>query len=87
MQLPYDAARYGAADALLCAYCAQDMPEFPTEYNGATRAYGVNYPAALITVFGGSTPTGKLPVDVPKLSENTEYTNDILYPIGYGLSY
>lgn len=87
MQLPYDAARYSAADALLCAYCAQDMPQIPTEYNGETRAYGVNYPAALITVFGGSTPTGKLPVDIPKLDENTQYTDEILYPTGYGLSY
>ena len=87
MQLPYDAARYGGADALLCAYCAQDMPEIPTEYNGETKAYGVNYPVALITVFGGSEPTGKLPVDIPKLDENTQYTDEILYPIGYGLSY
>ena len=87
MQLPYDVARYGNADVLLCAYCAQDMPEIPTDYSGETRAYGVNYPAALITVFGGSTPTGKLPVDIPKLDENTQYTNEILYPIGYGLSF
>ena len=87
MQLPYDAARYGAADALLCAYCAQDMPEIPTDYSGETQAYGVNYPAALMIVFGGGTPTGKLPVDIPKLDENTRYTDEILYPIGYGSSY
>ncbi len=87
MQLPYDAARYTAADALLCVYCAQDMPEIPTEYNGETKAYGVNYPAALMTVFGGNKPTGKLPVDVPELDENTKYTDEILYPIGYGLTY
>jgi len=87
MQLPYDAARYTAADALLCAYCAQDMPVIPTEYNGETQAYGVNYPAALITVFGGNVPTGKLPVDVPKLDSNTMYTDEILYPFGYGLTY
>lgn len=87
MQLPYDAARYGAADALICAYCAQDMPEIPTDHSGETRAYGVNYPAALITVFGGSTPAGKLPVDIPKLDENTQYTDEILYPAGHGMTY
>ena len=87
MNFPYDAARYTDADAVLCAYCGWDMPEIPTAYNGETKTYGVNYPAALITVFGGSKPEGKLPVDIPKLSENTEFTDEILYPIGYGLSY
>lgn len=87
MHLPYDAARYTEADALLCAYCGQDMPELPTEYNGETITYGVNYPAALITVFGGNEPTGRLPVDIPALDENTDYTDEILYPIGFGLTY
>ncbi len=87
MQLPYDAARYTDADAILCAYCAMDMPEVPTDYSGGTKAYGVNYPAALLTVFGGSSPTGKLPVDIPALDENTNFTDTILYPFGYGLCY
>ncbi len=87
MQLPYDAARYTDADALLCAYCAMEMPVIPTEYNGETLTYGVNYPAALITVFGGNAPTGKLPADIPELDENTGFTDKILYPLGYGLSY
>ena len=50
-------------------------------------AYGVNYPAALITIFGGSSPTGKLPVDVYSLDADYKYTDEILYPFGYGLSY
>ncbi|MBR5088934.1 MAG: beta-hexosaminidase [Ruminiclostridium sp.] len=87
MQLPYDAARYTKADAILCAYCGDDMPVIPTEYDGETATYGVNYPAALITVFGGNSPTGKLPVDIPALDENTMYTDTILYPIGYGETY
>ena len=81
MHLPYD------ADALLCAYCGQDMPVIPTEYNGDTQTYGVNYPAALITVFGGSTPTGKLPVDLPEYVEGVGYTDEIVFPIGYGLTF
>lgn len=87
MHLPYDAVRYTDADALLCAYCGQDMPVIPTEYNGDTQTYGVNYPAALITVFGGSTPTGKLPVDLPEYIEGAGYTDEIVFPIGYGLTF
>ena len=82
MNLPYDIARYTEADAILCAYCSVGMPVLPEEYNGEMKAYGVNYPAAIITVFGGSTPTGRLPVDVPVLDSSTEYTDEILYPIG-----
>ncbi|MBQ9383160.1 MAG: beta-hexosaminidase [Ruminiclostridium sp.] len=87
MQMPYDAVRYSAADAVLCAYCANDMPAVPTEYNGETTTYGVNYPAALITVFGGSAPTGKLPVDLPGYTEGVGYTDEIVYPVGHGLTY
>lgn len=87
MNFPYDTARYTEADALLCGYCGNEMPVLPTEYDGNTVTYGPNYPAALITVLGGNVPTGKLPVDVPALDENTRYTDEILYPIGYGLTY
>ncbi len=83
MHMPYDAVRYSDADAVLCAYCGNDMPVIPTEYNGETKTYGVNYPAALITVFGGSTPTGKLPVDLPAYIEGKGYTDEIVYPSGY----
>ena len=87
MHMPYDAVRYSEADAILCAYCGQEMPSVPTEYNGDTTAYGVNYPAALITVFGGSTPTGTLPVDLPAYIEGKGYTDEVVYPLGYGLNY
>ena len=87
MHMPYDAVRYTDADALLCAYCGQDMPVLPTEYNGETQTYGVNYPAVLITVFGGSTPAGKLPTPLPAYTEGVGYSDEIVYPIGYGLTY
>ncbi len=87
MHMPYDAARYSAADAVLCAYCGQDMPVIPTSYNGETKAYGVNYPAALITVFGGSSPTGTLPVELPEYIDGAGYTGTIIYPAGHGLNY
>ncbi len=82
MNLPYDIARYTEADAILCAYCSAGMPLLPGEYNGEMKAYGVNYPAAVITVFGGSIPEGRLPVDVPVLDNRSDYTDEILYPIG-----
>ncbi|SDB19097.1 beta-N-acetylhexosaminidase [Ruminococcaceae bacterium FB2012] len=84
--IPYDAARFTDADAILAAYNADGMPQLPVD-GEENPAYGVNYPAALITVFGGNSPTGKLPVDVYALDENTQYTDEILFPFGYGLNY
>ncbi|MBP3854221.1 MAG: glycoside hydrolase family 3 C-terminal domain-containing protein [Ruminiclostridium sp.] len=85
--MPYDAVRYTEADAMLCAYCGMEMTEVPAEYNGYVKAYGVNYPAALITVFGGSSPKGKLPVDLYAYTEGAGYSDEIVYPIGFGLGY
>ena len=73
MSLPYDAARYNDADAILAAYSNKKMPVIPELFNGELRAYGPNYPAAIMTVFGENSPTGKLPVDV--------------YTLGFGLTY
>ena len=84
--MPYDVARFTEADAILAAYCANGMEELPVD-GKENIAYGVNYPAALITIFGGSEPAGKLPVDVYSLDENTQYTAEVLYELGYGLSY
>ena len=84
--IPYDVARFTKADAILAAYCANGMDVIPVD-GKENPAYGVNYPAALITIFGGSLPTGKLPVDVYSLDADYKYTDEILYPFGYGLSY
>ncbi len=87
MSLPYDTARFGAADAILAAYSNKKMPVIPTSYNGELTAYGPNYPAAVMTVFGESAPTGKLPVEVYTVDSSYHYTNVVLYPLGYGLTY
>ena len=84
--MPYDVARFTEADAILAAYCATGMDELPVD-GQENVAYGVNYPAALITIFGGNDPVGKLPIDVYSIDENTQYTDEILYELGYGLSY
>lgn len=87
MSLPYDTARYTKADAILAAYSNKKMPVIPTEYNGELTAYGPNYPAAIMTVFGENTPTGKLPVDVYTVDENYKFTDQVLFPLGFGLTY
>ena len=86
MSLPYDTARFGAADAILAAYSNKKMPVIPTSYNGELTAFGPNYPAAVMTVFGESAPTGKLPVEVYTVDSSYHYTNVVLYPLGYGLT-
>ena len=84
--IPYDVARFQKADAVLAAYSANGMDKLPVD-GEETPAYGENYPAAIITALGGNSPTGKLPVDIYALDENSHYTDEILYPFGYGLSF
>ena len=87
MLLPYDVARYNEADAILASYSRLNVDSVPTELNGEANSYSPNTVSALLTVFGGNTPTGKLPVDVYTVDENYKFTDEILYPIGYGLTY
>ncbi len=84
--IPYDIARFPDVDAIVAVYNASGMSEIPV-YDHETLGYGVNYPAGLITILGGNSPTGKLPVDVYAFDDNYHYTDEILYPIGYGLTY
>ena len=84
--IPYDISRFTKADAIVASYCANGMSSLPVSGKENT-AYGENYPAALITIFGGNKPTGKLPVDVYSINANAQFTNNILYSRGYGLTY
>lgn len=148
--LPYDAAIYQEADAILLTYGYQKMPEIPeglytatpdtegvsssltanseagsatpdfetgSNAGGATTisntgstatafgtdmeagessirgetgwkkvpGYGVNLPSAICAAFGEYTPSGILPVDIPAVDNNYEFTEKILYPEGYGI--
>ena len=85
--LPYDLAAYTSADALIAAYSSKKMPVIPEEYNGELSAYGPNYPAAVMMIFGGSEPTGKLPVDIYKIDDEYKFTDEVLFPLGFGISY
>ena len=87
MKLPYDVTRYSQADAILAAYNNNEMPALPGEYNGEMVSYGVNYPVAIMTLFGENNPTGKLPVDVYGVDASYHFTDEIVYPLGYGLTY
>lgn len=86
IQLPYDLARYQKADALLSVYCAEGMDELPKEYNGEQLTYGLNLSAAVYDIFGGNEFNGKLPVDILKLDDELNYTDEILYPRGFSLA-
>jgi len=85
-QLPYDAAHYTAADAIVVAYGARGMNEDPREKENGVSQYGPNIPAALYQLLSGADMTGKLPVSIPKLDGNGQFTDETLYPNGYSVS-
>ncbi len=91
--LPYDAAIYQDADAILLAYLGSALGTDPTERekDTAKNAINSNIIAAIDTAFGASSPAGILPVNIPKVEENAdgslEYAADYLYERGHSLSY
>ncbi len=81
---PYDLGRYKDADAMVLAYGAKGMD--PTEPGQEpSKTFGPNIPTSLDIIFGKVASSGKLPVDVPKLSEDFKYTDETAYEFGYGL--
>ena len=62
------------------------MNEDPRDTKGSVSQYGPNVPAAIYTVLSGLPAEGRLPIDLPALDENGQFTKDILYPHGFGLS-
>lgn len=81
-QLPYDAARFPEADAVLLTYGSSVMRKLPTE-TGEGSAWAPNLPAALCACFGVGGAEGRLPVDIPTLDENYGITDTELYARGY----
>ena len=81
---PYDLDRYKNSDAHVLAYGSKGMD--PTEKGkDPVKTFGPNIPFSLDIIFGKVASTGKLPVDVPGLTDNYEYDNEIAYKLGYGL--
>ncbi|WP_394011635.1 glycoside hydrolase family 3 protein [Anaerococcus cruorum] len=81
---PYDLDRYKNSDAHVLAYGSKGMD--PTEKGkDPAKTFGPNIPYSLDIIFGKVASTGKLPVDVPGLTEDFEYNDEIAYKLGYGL--
>lgn len=86
--LPYDAARYQAADAIALAWSARGMSEDPRSKENGVAQYGPNMPAALYLLLSpDETPSGTLPVDLPALDEAYGFSDSVLYARGSGLRY
>ena len=75
-QLPYDAARFTEADAILLAYCSSVMRAILPE-SGEGSAYSPNLAAAIVSCFGEEEVKGNLPVSLPALDENYKLTDQI----------
>lgn len=78
-QLPYDAACYPEADALLLSYGSSAMRSAPGATEGAGSAWAPNLPAAICAASGAANPGGTLPVNLPALDDDYHLTEDILY--------
>lgn len=68
-QLPYDAACYPDADAILLTYGSSVIRAIPNA-SGAGSAWAPNLPAAICAAFGAAEPSGALPVSLPALDED-----------------
>ena len=88
--LPYDAARYQDADAIVLSYLAAGLTD-PTDATGSLVAYNANVVAAIEAIFDNMPPAGTLPVNVPAVVEQADGTvsptSDMLYERGFGMTY
>ena len=85
LNLPYDAACYEEADAVLCAY----QPYGSAHDEEGNGPFSLNVAVALCTAFNQSVPAGTLPVNVPKIEVRggeISFLNEYLYERGFGLS-
>ncbi|MBQ6735524.1 MAG: hypothetical protein IJR00_11540 [Lachnospiraceae bacterium] len=77
-QLPYDAARFPDADAILLCYNSAVMREIPPD-SGAGSAFAPNLAAALMSCFTGNEVEGKLPVNLPALDDSMHLAEEVLF--------
>ena len=83
--LPYDMAAFQEADAIIACYGCKSSTEIPKDKAEERSVYGPNLPAAVRAAFGVFTPSGSLPVSIPRIDPNDNLTDEILYPAGYGI--
>ena len=82
--LPYDAACYPEADAVLCAFNPYGK-NYDEEGSGP---FGLNAACALCMAFGQAEPAGTLPVNVPQITAGDDgitFEQELLYERGFGL--
>lgn len=90
---PYDVQLYPKADAILATYGWVGSSVDPDEaltggITGSEAVYGPNIIAAVEVALGVYSPQGRLPLNIFAYdSENSIYTQDVLYARGYGLAY
>ena len=88
VSLPYDAARFTKADAIMIAYLPRSMPVDPGDKEKEMEQYGPNMPAAMYMMYSAEdAPTAKLPINIPTLDASYSFTDTILYKRGFGLTY
>jgi hypothetical protein len=93
--LPYDAARYPEADAIMCSYMSTGTDvDSTTRQDGTTTtgAFNANLLAAVESMYDYVAPVGTLPVRIPPVKTdgegNVAYdTESTLYERGSGLTY
>jgi len=79
-QLPYDAARFSTADAVIAAWGARGMSEDPRNAANGAASYGPNIPAAVRAALDPEASfSGTLPVDIPVI-EDGAFSKKVLYP-------
>ncbi|MBO5552047.1 MAG: beta-hexosaminidase, partial [Lachnospiraceae bacterium] len=77
-RLPYDAARFTDADAVILSYSTSAITEIPPE-KGEGSAYIPSLPIAIEAAFGAVEAKGKLPVNIPEIGKDYKFTDKILY--------
>lgn len=73
--LPYDAAVFQDADAIVLGFMGAGLDTDPTEKEGngaGSKAVNANIIAAMEMIFGANSPKGKLPVNIPAVRENDD---------------
>ena len=84
LNLPYDAACYEEADAVLCAY----QPYGSAHDEEGNGPFNLNVAVVICTAFNQSVPSGTLPVNVPKVEVKdgeVSFLDEYLYERGFGL--
>ena len=86
LNMPYTASCYDDVDAILCGFNSEG-----TAHDGdGNGPFNMNIAVAIGAIYGSSVPQGKLPLNIPEISETTDdgivfSAEDILYKRGFGL--